>query len=209
MTTNNPTQTTYVGLGEAYDFFNHFLFSTRLPRALITLHRHKGAYGYFSGERFGTREGDEVTDEIALNPSHILERSVEASLSTLVHEMCHLEQHHFGKPSRGGYHNKQWAGYMRAVGLIPSSTASPGGAETGQKVSHYIEPGGRFAKACAELIGQGFTLRYGERGGDEQARAKKRASKTKYSCDGCGQNAWGKPDSHFICGDCEQRMEEV
>src|SRR5262245_14971271 len=33
-------------------------------------------------------------------------------LSTLVHEMVHGEQHHYGKPSRGGYHNKQWADWM-------------------------------------------------------------------------------------------------
>ena len=27
----------------------------------------------------------------------------------LVHEMAHLQQHHFGKPSRMSYHNKEWA----------------------------------------------------------------------------------------------------
>jgi hypothetical protein len=32
------------------------------------------------------------------------------SLSTLVHEMAHLQQNHFGKSSRTGYHNKEWAG---------------------------------------------------------------------------------------------------
>ena len=55
---------------------------------------------YFAGGRFGTRDGQEVTDEIALNPSHFRHRTTEQSLSTLVHEMTHLEQHHFGKPSR-------------------------------------------------------------------------------------------------------------
>jgi predicted SprT family Zn-dependent metalloprotease len=43
----------------------------------------------------------------------------------MTNEMAHLEQHHFGKPSRSGYHNKEWAGMMKAVGLIPSDTAAP------------------------------------------------------------------------------------
>jgi len=57
--------------------------------------------------------------------------------------MCHLEQHHFGKPS-GAYHNKEWAKMMHAVGLMPSNTGKPGGKQTGQTVSHYIVTGGPF-----------------------------------------------------------------
>ncbi len=98
------------------------------------MQRSKSAYGYFAGGRFGSKDGKEITDEIALNPSHFHERSTEQSLSTLVHEMAHLEQHHFGKPSRSGYHNKEWAGMMKAVGLIPSDTAKLGGGEVGQSL---------------------------------------------------------------------------
>jgi hypothetical protein len=32
-------------------------------------------YGYFAGGRFGTRQGTEITDEIALNPSHFRDRT--------------------------------------------------------------------------------------------------------------------------------------
>ena len=102
----DPTRTTYQGLTEAYDFFNERLFGGRLPRCLITMQRQKGAYGYFAGKRFGSRDGKEITDEIALNPAHFKNRTTEESLSTLAHEMCHLEQEHFGKPSRRSYHNK-------------------------------------------------------------------------------------------------------
>ena len=55
---------------EAYDFFNERLFAGRLPRCLITMQRQRGASGYFAGKRFGTKDGAEVTDEIALNPAH-------------------------------------------------------------------------------------------------------------------------------------------
>ena len=127
------------------------------------------------GSRFGTLDGEEITDEIALNPSHFRARTTEQNLSTLVHEMVHLWQHHFGKPSRTGYHNKEWAAMMKAVGLIPSDTGAPGGKETGQHVSHYIEADGAFDRACAELVELGFIMPYVElwTEGEEKTRKKK------------------------------------
>jgi predicted SprT family Zn-dependent metalloprotease len=204
----NPTRKTYKTLDDAYRFFNKRLFGGKLPPCLITMQRKASAYGYFAGGRFGTADGKEVTDEIALNPSHFRSRSIEQSLSTLVHEMAHLQQHHFGKPGRTSYHNKEWAQMMRAAGLIPSDTGAPGGREVGQKVSHYIEEGGRFAQACAELVGGGFDPFYVELWSDADAakRKKKAASKTRYTCESCGLNAWAKPDASLICGDCDVPM---
>jgi predicted SprT family Zn-dependent metalloprotease len=204
-----PTQRTYKTLDDAYRFFNERLFGGKLPGCLITMQRSKKAYGYFAGGRFASRDGQEVTDEIALNPSHFRERTTEQSLSTLVHEMAHLQQHHFGKPSRTSYHNKEWAQMMRAVGLVPSDTGAPGGREVGQKVSHYIAEGGAFARACAELIRGGFDALYVERwsDGDAAKRKKKTASKTKYTCPACAVNAWAKPHTSLICGDCREEME--
>lgn len=139
--------------------------------------------------------------------------------------MVHLWQHHFGTPSRTSYHNKEWAAKMRAVGLIPSDTGRPGGKETGQKVSHYIEEGGPFALACADLLRHGYGVAWvenvatgdaggegeggegeGEDTGAETAR-KKAASKTKFTCPSCAANAWGKPDLKLICGVCEVPLE--
>jgi predicted SprT family Zn-dependent metalloprotease len=208
MTRPNPTQRTYKTLDDAFRFFNERLFSGKLPPCLITMQRTNKAYGYFAGGRFGSVDGKEVTDEVALNPSHFRKRTTEESLSTLVHEMAHLEQHHFGKPGRTSYHNKEWAAMMRAVGLIPSDTGAPGGREVGQKVSHYIEAGGAFAQTCAELTSKGFDALYVELWGDGEAekRKKKTASKTKYTCPACSANAWAKPQTSLICGDCHQAM---
>lgn len=208
-TKETPSQRTYLGLDGAYDFFNGWLFDNDLPPCLITIQRKNKAYGYFAGDRFGSRDGQDVTDEIALNPSHFAERSDEQSLSTLVHEMVHLWQHHFGKPSRTGYHNKEWAAKMHEVGLIPSDTGAEGGKETGQRVSHYIDENGRFAEACRDLIRSGFKMPYVElwsEGGKEK-RKKKAASKTKFTCPSCEANAWGKPDLKLVCGACSETME--
>jgi predicted SprT family Zn-dependent metalloprotease len=205
-----PTHRTYASLERAYDYFNRKLFSGSLPPCLITMQRKNGAYGYFSGERFGSlSDPKEVTDEIALNPNHFKARTPADILSTLVHEMCHLWQHHFGKPPRRCYHDKEWALKMKEVGLIPSENGQSGGKETGQSMSHYVEPSGRFEKACAAYLETGETILYHDRAGDEETRKKKAASKTKYSCPECGQNAWAKPETNLICGDCNEPMEEA
>ena len=207
----HPTHRTYTSLDAAYDHFNRELFAGQLPPCLITMQRHKGAYGYFSGGRFASVDNpQDVTDEIALNPAHFAGRSATKTLSTLVHEMAHLWQHHFGKPSRTGYHNREWAAKMHEIGLIPSSTGEPGGMETGQKVSHHIEAGGRFEQSCRAYLATGAAILYHDRAGDEETiktRKKKAASKTKFTCPSCGQNAWAKPEASLICGDCREEME--
>ena len=210
MIPDNPTAKTYDGLNRAYVFFNDRLFAGELPACLVTLQRAKKAYGYFAGGRFGSKDGKTVTDEIALNPSHFRDRTTEQSLSTLVHEMVHLWQHHFGKPSRAGYHNKEWAEKMHAVGLIPSDTGQPGGKETGQQMTHYIAPAGPFQAAFADLDAQGFDALYVELWSDADGRKKRKAkaaSKTRYTCPSCGLHAWAKPGARLMCGNCEIVME--
>jgi hypothetical protein len=55
----NPTKITYPSLEAAFAFFNRRLFGGRLPHCLITIQRKRSAYGYFSGARFETRDGEE------------------------------------------------------------------------------------------------------------------------------------------------------
>ena len=202
----SPTQATYDALSRAYAFFNAALFGGALPPCLITMQRRNRTYGYFAGERFASADGQEVTDEIALNPTHFKDRTAEQVFSTLAHEMAHLWQHHHGTPPRRAYHDQEWARKMKEIGLIPSATGQPGGKETGQNMSHYIDPGGRFAAACAELLRRGVGIAYVDIW-DEKARRRKAASKTKYTCASCGLNAWAKPDVALVCGDCGETMQ--
>jgi predicted SprT family Zn-dependent metalloprotease len=206
---NKPiTQAEYETFQRAYDFFNAELFAGVLPNVLVTLQRHAKAYGYFAAERFVGRASEEVTHELALNPDHF-GRTDEAILSTLAHEMAHVWQRTHGKPPRKSYHDKEWAAKMKEIGLHPSSTGAPGGKETGQHVSHYVIAGGAFAVAFAKLQASGFTLRWQSRTDDDPQRKAKTASKTKYTCPECGQNAWAKPGAMLICGVCYEESEEI
>jgi predicted SprT family Zn-dependent metalloprotease len=197
---DNITQAEYQTFQEAYDFFNKELFGGALPSVLVTLQRKAKMKGYFSAERFAGRSAQETAHELALNPDHF-GRTDEEILSTLVHEMVHVWQKTYGKAPRTGYHDREWAAKMKEVGLFPSHTGEPGGKETGQRVTHYILPGGAFAAGVARLRATGFALRWQSRV-DEGGRQKKAASKTKYTCPNCGRNAWAKPGSELICGGC-------
>lgn len=206
---NNPTTQTYTSLTIAYDFFNRELFDNSLPLCLITIQRHKGAFGYFSGERFASvANPKEVTDEIALNPTQFATRKPDEVLSTLVHEMVHLWQHHYGNPPRKGYHDRQWAAKMHEIGLIPMANGELGGKETGQKVTHRIEANGRFASAVSKLLAENPAMLYHDRSNEnEKERKTKSASKTKYTCPVCSLNAWAKPEVQLVCGTCQEPME--
>ena len=146
----NPTTELYASLEEAYDFFNKALFDGSLPTIIFTVQRQKGVMGYFAPDRWGSLNGSKC-HEIAINPSYIANSCLIEVLQTLVHEMVHCWQHCFGKPSRGHYHNAQWAKKMIKVGLMPSTTGLPGGSITGQTMSDYIIEGELFARTYEKL----------------------------------------------------------
>ncbi len=157
-----PTKSAYAELQTAYDYFNSHLFDDELPQCLITLQREKQTYGYFSASRFVSKGGDS-TDEIALNPAYFAICPPEEVMQTLVHEMVHLWQHHFGKKGRGGYHNKEWAEKMESLGLMPSSTGKEGGQKTGDKMADYIIEGGHFERLCKELFSSNFKISWADK----------------------------------------------
>lgn len=196
----------YTEFEGAYDWFNRELFRGKLPPCLMTLQRKARSHGYFAHDRFGhRRDAWASTHELALNPDTFVGRSDKDILSTLVHEMVHCWQRHFGTPSRTGYHNKEWAVQMVSIGLMPSDTGAPGGKQTGQHISHYIMAHGLFDQAAETLLATGFRLNWQSLASEPQES--KPRSKTKFTCASCGQNAWAKPDAALVCGDCDERME--
>ncbi len=200
------TVSEYTGLQEAYDHFNAELFAGKLPQLLITLQRGRKFAGFYCPERFSGRETGEILPELALNPDGFRGRTDLEILSTLVHEQAHHWQQEYGKPSRNGYHNKEWARKMEDIGLMPSRTGMEGGARTGQRMTHYIIPGGAFEMAAEKLRDKGFRL------GVEAVPILKLTSKknkTKYVCPDCGLKAWAKAGVRLVCGECDRALEET
>lgn len=161
-TERNPTIDAYSELNQAYDFFNEKLFNGELPKCLLTFQRESRTMGYLARGRFVNRGGEQL-DELALNPSYFGIRSIAETLSTLVHEQCHKWQWLYGKPSRPGYHNHDFAKKMESIGLMTSQTGLPGGKRVGQQMDHYIIKGGPFELACEQLLSTQFSLSWYDR----------------------------------------------
>lgn len=153
------SEETYRLFEEAYDHFNRSLFAGELPVCLITFQRQTRLMGYASFRRWVNDE-EEFVDELAINPEYFANFPLTEIFQTLCHEMVHIWQHHFGSPSRRGYHNAEWAQKMKSIGLIPSSTGKPGGNIVGEHMLDYVHEGGDFATACQALIDSGFELKW-------------------------------------------------
>lgn len=214
-----PTTHQFTKYQRLYDYYNKALFNEQLPFCLLILSRSTAKVcGHFSKDRWKDKDGN-TTHEINLNPVYMSTATDIDICQTLVHEMAHLWQYEFGKPSRSGYHNKEWAKKMRQVGLMPSHTGQEGGKQTGQNMSDYPIKNGRFEKAfhqmpkdllfpfkSAELLRQlaplsdtaiGMTDTLPLPGPKPKSR-----NRTKYSCPSCKTNVWGKPELELICKAC-------
>lgn len=99
---------------------------------------------------------------------------------------------------------------------MPSDTGLPGGKRTGHSVSHFIVAGGPFDLACNALLHSGFRLNWHDRvhlqsaffGGpdDDAPDAPAKKDRVKFTCDGCGLNAWAKPSARLTCTLCQREM---
>jgi hypothetical protein len=203
------TESQFSAVSKIYDYFNENLFDGKLNTCLLNFSRKSKAYGFFAPERWSKADDSKTKiHEISLNPEYLKEREPIKVISTLVHEMVHLWQQDFGKPSNG-YHNKEWAEKMKEVGLYPSTTGAEGGAETGKSCSHYIIAGGAY-----EVLFNDMPKEYlypfvcvSEGGGVKKGSGSKNKNKTKYTCPSCKAHIWGKDDLSVICTPCDERFE--
>jgi hypothetical protein len=200
------TPAEYSGLQDAYDHFNRELFDGALVDVFITYQRKAHSLGFFGADRFAGRLVETGQHELALNPDGFVGKTDREICSTLVHEQAHIWQYGNGTAPARGYHDKEWAAMMKAIGLQPSSTGMPGGRETGQRMGHYVISGGRFDHAFAALAATNWRLNLesAHRPGEQR----KPNSKVKFTCPVCGQNVWGKPNTQALCLFCFAELAE-
>lgn len=219
---NGITQLQFKTLEELFDYYNAELFGNQLQPCIVNLSRHRNAAGFFIFENWQSVKKGDKKHEISINPD-TLSMGSEYWHSTLVHEMVHQWQYEYGKPSRYSYHNKEFAQKMKEIGLQPSSTGKPGGAETGQSMDHYQIEGGKFLIAFrristanlealqlpylnAKKVIHGFDDSTEEDTEQEETSEPKGKSKSgkkiKYMCP-CGCKVWGKSGLELFCKICQ------
>lgn len=192
----------YSSLQEAFNALNSELFGGILPHCIITIGKcNKRVHGFHHAEQWG-EGGESLISEICLNPIFFKKREDIKIFSTLLHEMVHLWQYNEGKSSRNDYHNTEFARKMIEVGLQPSNTGKPGGAMTGQQMTHYIIEEGVFETLFKKLK---IKIDIGKK---QNLSIKRISSKVKFQCPQCNQAAWGKPSLKLYCGDCQKLLEK-
>lgn len=226
-----PTAEQFSAYQSLFDYFNKMLFNSELPPIILNFSRKANTCGFFAANRW--RKGDNKTHEISINPAFLAQAPFREVCQTLVHEMCHLWQYSNGKPSRTGYHNKEWAKQMERIGLMPSDNGQPGGRRVGQAMSDYVIDEGPFEE-CFAVMPEAICLPWKatvvleraesipisikeqgeirtEEGGEPEIQEEDylQGKKIKYSCpsESCKVNVWGKPGLNIVCGDCGARLE--
>lgn len=199
----------FAAVQAAFDYFNKVLFNSELPQVMLNFSRHNKALGFFVPcQWFDANNADSKRHEISLNPDYLNERTLKQSYSTLVHEMCHLQQQEDGTAPRRCYHNKDFAAKMERVGLMTSSTGAAGGKRTGQKMTHYIIDGGAFDKAF-DAMDKALYLPFMCHGllSDTAKKKIQKNSSVSYVCPVCGATVRGKAGLQLACVDCEVIMQ--
>lgn len=232
---STPTLRFYGLFQYIFDYYNDHLFNREIKNCIIVITRNKQTAGYYHYARWFS-SSDQETDELAINPTYFVNKPLIEICQTIAHEMVHAWQYHFGKVSRPGYHDKQWASKMEEIGLMPSSTGEPGGKKTGQSMSDYPISGGLFLQVTEQLMNENvfeglfyevnaniaslldpekplydqvkdLTL---DSDGEEEGSGgdgNKKKNKIKYNCS-CS-NVWGKPGLAILCQECGDPFTEL
>ena len=202
----------------AFDYFNSVFFDETLPSCVFTLQRVKRVKGYFMEGRFSF--GEKTVSEIALNPAYFGVLSDVQILSTLVHEMCHLDQAVRGMRNCPGYHSVSWADDMIRCGLVPSDTGKEGGRKTGYHVTQYVPSSSVFLVHCQNLLDKGFSISFRDKNIDDAVARELSVNKEKFKKDSlqgkrfkytcsCAKNVWGRKGLKLYCGECGSQFRSV
>ena len=178
--------------------FNKRLFGGRLPPCLITVRPHRGAYGYFSPERFGSRDGKEVHDEIALNIRHFEKRSaVRDPVDAGARD---------GAPGAGAF-RQALAQRLPQQGMgRPDGAGRPGAVRYGRARGQAHRPAGDALRGGggsvrAAFAARKFTVPYFDRVGESENDPQEAQGRL-HLPSRCEDKVWGKPEVKPHCGKC-------
>ena len=202
-------------LEKLFRMLNDDMFSGQLETPIITIQSTPRVYGHYSVSKIWTVNGEEQKHEINIGAG-TLDREIEYTVGTLLHEMCHMYNDcvlHVQDCSRGGtYHNKQFKATAESVGLIVTRSDKYGWAHTAPAdsllewiIDHNIE---EIRINRNESRGIRIT------GGNNAANGGVAVTTTgttkphnyRYECPCCHAVARSGKPLNLICGDCLQAM---
>ena len=149
-------------LEKMFRLLNNHFFDGKLPEVVISLKKTVGAYGHFTCGKVW-QAGDERRYEINIS-SATLNRPIEETCATLLHEMCHLAcaigygskiLDADGTPepikdtsNNGVYHNKRFRQWPRRMGWKSNITPNMVGQLPAPELTCWILSSNRAGRIC-------------------------------------------------------------
>lgn len=191
-------------LQAAFNAINRDFYGNELEKVIITVKegRKEGTLGTFCTAKEWVQNGKE-RHEINISANYIGQRTVEQTITTLMHEMSHLYNFQNGikDTSRSGiYHNKKFKQTAEAHGLEMQFADQIGWSLT--------MPTPQTKKWIAENIpikSFGVYKQVTDKASGDKSSTKQ--SMVKKVCPRCGNIARVTSEYKLICGDCMKEMK--
>ena len=189
-------------LENAYVVLNQKYFGGELPPVVITIQSSPKAYGHYTVNEIWFNDVNKGFKEINLG-AETLDRPVEFTISTLLHEMVHhyCAVNNIKDTSRGGtYHNKRFKAECEKRDLIIDYDSRIGFSPTtpSKVLMDFIEEQGW----------QGVNLsRQGILGPAGSGGRRGKQNVRKYVCPECGNSVRATKAVNIGCLDCDCPME--
>ena len=203
-------------LEKLFRMLNEDFFDGQLEQPIITIQSSSRSYGHYSVHPIWTVNGEEKRHEINIGAG-TLDREIEYTVGTLLHEMCHMYNDtvlNVQDCSRGGvWHNRKFKETAERVGLICTKnekcgwTTAPSDQLIEWILDHDIEEirinrnestGIRITGGNTAASG-GLTLT----GNNPNSHSRK------YLCPCCKNSVRATKQVNVICADCMQIMIAV
>lgn len=202
-------------LEKLFRMLNEDWFDGSMETPVITIQSTPRAYGHYSVAPIWSVKGEELKHEINLGAG-TLDREIEFTVATLMHEMCHMYNatvlHEQDTSNRGVYHNKVFKATAEAHGLTVSRSEKYGWSHTapGDDLFQWILE--NDVQEIRMNRNEGLGIRIGGSGnpanGGKTPTAAPRSGSRRYHCPGCGAIIRATKEVHMICADCLEAMVE-
>lgn len=192
---------TIQNLETIFDKLNGLYFEGKLAKPVITVQSTPRAYGHCSTKKIWKNEAkNEAMYEINIG-AEFLNRPIEATAATLLHEMVHLNCMESGISDtcqNGRYHNGNFKKECEARDLAVEYDRANGHA--------YTSPTEEFTEKI-KAAGVDMSIKFARILPTKKAKTA-RAMFT-YTCPKCGQTFRSAENLNIKCGDCDVVMERA
>lgn len=202
-------------LEKLFDMLNEDFFDGELAKPIITLIPSSRSYGHYSVNEIWSVKGEEANRHEINIATGTLSRPIEETVSTLLHEMCHLwnnENRNTQDCSRGGmYHSRVFKEAAESHGLIVERSDIYGYAITKPSddlIEWILDHDIREIEINRLDIERGAVIGTGSRSatGSATVAITSGSHNYRYQCPKCRAIARSCKPINLICADCFERM---